>query len=34
MITKDEVDEIIKLNGMVFINDLSENLNRNNFMYC
>jgi G:T-mismatch repair DNA endonuclease (very short patch repair protein) len=33
MITKDKIEEIIKLNGVVFVNDLSENFDRNNFIY-
>lgn len=33
MITKDKIEEVIKLNGVVFVNDLSENFDRNNFIY-
>ena len=33
MITKDKIDEVIKLNGVVFVNDLSENFDRKNFIY-
>lgn len=30
MLTKDEIEKIIKLNGVIFINDLIENFDRNN----
>lgn len=33
MIAKDKIEEVIKLNGVVFVNDLSENFDRNNFIY-
>ena len=33
MIVKDKVEEIIKLNDVVFVNDLSKNFDRNNFIY-
>lgn len=33
MITKDKIEEVIKLNDVVFVNDLSENFDRNNFIY-
>lgn len=32
MTTKDEIEEIINLNGVVFVNDLSDNLSRNSFI--
>lgn len=32
MITKDEIEKIIKLHGVVFVNDLSENFDRNDFI--
>ena len=32
MITKDEINNIIKLNGVIFINDIVEHFNTNNFI--
>jgi G:T-mismatch repair DNA endonuclease (very short patch repair protein) len=32
MITKDKIEEIIHLNGVIFVNDLSDNVDRNGFI--
>lgn len=32
MITKDKIEEIIHTNGVIFVNDLSDNLSRNSFI--
>ena len=32
MITKDEIEELINLNGVVFVNDLSDDDGRNSFI--
>ena len=32
MITKDKIEEIIHLNGVVFVNDLIDNVDRNVFI--